>query len=89
MYKQIKKGAHSMIIYKDQIEDEVLTCPYCMSAVSFQQMGCCGESSAHFETAYIVSGIEEYILKSENTIEKHQVIAYYRKDDVFSILIKT
>ena len=47
-----------------EIEDKVLVCPYCMSP-SEGKLGCCGESSTHFEEAYLLSDgllytIEEY-----------------------------
>lgn len=45
------------------IETEALVCPYCMSEVSQDDSGCCGESSAHFETAYVTE--DETYLKSE------------------------
>ena len=55
----MKKSA--LIVIKDsEITDEVLVCPYCMSDVSSDQMGCCGESSAHFERAVVV-GNEAYL----------------------------
>lgn len=50
-------------INRSQIETEELVCPYCMNQVSYSKHGCCGESSCHFETAYIVG--DEAILKSE------------------------
>lgn len=46
-----------------QIETEILVCPYCMSEVSQNKMGCCGESSAHFEMAYVAQ--DETFLESE------------------------
>lgn len=45
------------------IEDELLVCPYCMTEVSIDDLGCCGESSAHFETAYLIE--DELYLKRE------------------------
>lgn len=45
------------------IEDELLVCPYCMTEVSIDGLGCCGESSAHFETAYLIE--DELYLKQE------------------------
>ena len=56
-----------MKIKQAQIEDTVLVCPYCMNEVSEEAFGCCGESSAHFETAYIVDG--EALLESQTTVE--------------------
>lgn len=38
------------------IEDELYVCPYCMTEVSSDDRGHCGESSAHFETAYLIEG---------------------------------
>lgn len=37
------------------IEDEVTICPYCGSE-QYSALGCCGESSDHFETAYVYQG---------------------------------
>jgi hypothetical protein len=34
-----------------------LICPYCMNPVSYEQLGCCGESRNHFEEAYIINDI--------------------------------
>jgi hypothetical protein len=31
---------------------KVLACPYCGDAKHFDSLGCCGESSAHFEEVY-------------------------------------
>jgi len=46
-----------------EIEDTVLVCPYCMNEVYQDAIGCCGESSCHFETAYISQA--EILLESE------------------------
>lgn len=46
------------------IQDEILVCPYCMNDVSSDSFGCCGESSAHFETAYVLND-DEVLLDSE------------------------
>jgi hypothetical protein len=44
--------------------DAVTVCPYCMNERDRDSyMGCCGESSAHFETAYIIN--DELVLESE------------------------
>lgn len=59
------------VITRDQIEEELYVCPYCMSDVRPDQLGCCGESSCHFETAYLVDG--EALLESEVTIRDEQV----------------
>lgn len=45
------------------IEDELFVCPYCMTEVSSDDRGHCGESSTHFETAYIIE--DELYLKRE------------------------
>lgn len=37
-------------------EEKVLVCPYCMDEKSFEAIGCCGESSAHFAEAVEVDG---------------------------------
>lgn len=50
-------------INASQIDKAVFVCPYCMSEVSHDDTGCCGESSAHFETGYIVG--EETLLESQ------------------------
>ncbi len=44
--------------------DTVTVCPYCMNEAS--GIGCCGESSCHFEKAYIID--DEYVLGSELTV---------------------
>ena len=46
-----------------QIETELLVCPYCMGEVTQDDTGCCGESSAHFDIAYVTQ--DETILASE------------------------
>jgi hypothetical protein len=43
------------------IIEEIEVCPYCMHPAN--GIGCCGESSAHFEVAYDTG--EELYLKSE------------------------
>jgi hypothetical protein len=53
---------------ESQIEAELLVCPYCMSEVSHNATGCCGESSAHFETGYATE--DEIYLKSQIEIVK-------------------
>lgn len=50
-------------VNRESIEDESLFCPYCGDEVSYSSLGCCGESSAHFETGYLVDG--EILLESE------------------------
>lgn len=55
-------------VRKIDIEDKSLVCPYCMIEVSFDDQGCCGESSAHFETAYLIEG--ELYLKQEVEVIK-------------------
>ena len=52
-------------IKESQIEAIITVCPYCMDEVSQNGTGCCGESSAHFETAVVYQG-EAYL---ENEIE--------------------
>ena len=60
----------------DQIEEEFLCCPYCMGEVRSEQFGCCGESSAHFQTAYVVDGesfLEDDIeIVDENSAAKRE-----------------
>jgi hypothetical protein len=41
---------------ESQIEAKILVCPYCESERSQDDTGCCGESSAHYETAYVFQG---------------------------------
>lgn len=48
---------------RSQIENIEVVCPYCMSQPE-KSYGCCGESSAHFESAYILSN-DDCILASE------------------------
>ena len=59
-------------IKRSQIETEELVCPYCMSEVSQDDMGCCGESSCHFETAYIV-GDNAYLHSEVELIEDEEL----------------
>lgn len=56
-------------IKETEIVDEFTACPYCMCQVSSESIGHCGESSAHYETAYELTNGEVY-LASELTIEK-------------------
>jgi len=58
-----------LTVNESEIEDEVLVCPYCMGEVSSDVLGCCGESSTHFEIAYILTNGEIY-LDSEIVIIK-------------------
>lgn len=50
-------------IKKIDIEDELLVCPYCMTEMGSRDYGHCGESSTHFETAYLIE--DELYLKQE------------------------
>jgi len=50
-------------INESDIVDTVTLCPYCMSEPK-SDLGCCGESSAHFDKAYITKD-DEYYLTSE------------------------
>jgi hypothetical protein len=64
------------IINKADITDRITLCPYCMSEVEVNSyQGCCGESSAHFEDAYVVevNGEEEVYLVSEVTVVKEEI----------------
>ena len=56
-------------ITKDMIEDKYTVCPYCMSQVSSEKLGCCGESSAHFEDAYEIEG-EVYLSSEIKIVER-------------------
>lgn len=47
-------------IYESQVQDRLEVCPYCMNPPTRGQLGCCGESSAHFEPA-IDTGDEIYL----------------------------
>lgn len=58
-----------LTVNESEIEDEVLVCPYCMNGVSSDAIGHCGESSTHFEIAYILTNGEIY-LESEIVIIK-------------------
>lgn len=63
-----------MKVTEDQIENEYLVCPYCMNTVSWSKIGCCGESSDHFEKAFEVDGelyldSEIQIVKDPNTVK--------------------
>jgi hypothetical protein len=48
---------------KRALEEIVLVCPYCMNEVSDETLGHCGESSAHFEKAYLIN--DEVILERD------------------------
>jgi hypothetical protein len=50
------------------IEDVVTVCPYCMTEMSSGALGHCGESSTHFEDAYIIE--DECYLKREIEVIK-------------------
>jgi hypothetical protein len=64
-----------MKLIEHKIEDEILVCPYCGTGVSEESLGCCGESSAHFETAYEYDG--DIVLESEVTeIVKGPILSY-------------
>ena len=56
-----------IVVTQDMIQEEILVCPYCMSEVSHDDTGCCGESSSHFETAYVIQ--DETFLQSEVEID--------------------
>jgi hypothetical protein len=53
---------------ESEIEAKILVCPYCGDERSQDDMGCCGESSAHYETAYMVQ--DDMYLESEVEIVK-------------------
>lgn len=61
MYGQSKEN-------QPKIEEIITVCPYCMEEAR-NKTSCCGESSCHFETAYVVDG--EAILESELKEAKH------------------
>lgn len=58
-------------IKESDIEDITHACPYCGDEKrSFEPwQGCCGETSEHFEKAYIVTGHDGRILESECEID--------------------
>ena len=39
-------------IKESEIVEEFLACPYCGGEASIDDLGCCGESSGHFQQAY-------------------------------------
>lgn len=45
-----------------QVQDEITVCPYCMNPAR-NRIACCGESSAHFQTAYDLG--DELVLAEE------------------------
>ncbi len=65
----------------EAIQHETLACPYCMSEVSQDETGCCGESSAHFEKAYVIQ--DEIFLESEVEIERPKL---ERTNSILAIL---
>lgn len=50
-------------IKQSDVVDEVLVCPYCMNERTYENRGCCGESSTHFEKALVTK--DELFLESE------------------------
>ena len=52
---------------RSMIQNEILVCPYCMDEKSQDDTGCCHETSAHFETAYVTQ--DEIYLASQIEIE--------------------
>lgn len=52
--------------------DKVTICPYCGCQPSSEALGCCGESSAHFETAYVDEGGE--MIDVEDFIESFDLV---------------
>lgn len=61
-----------IVVKPEMIQNEILACPYCMSEVSQDDTGCCGESSAHFEKAYVIQ--DETFLESEVQIERPKLV---------------
>lgn len=57
-------------IFESDILDELTVCPYCMYPVSCEQLGCCGESSAHFADAYDLG--DELVLACEVDVIKDE-----------------
>lgn len=56
-------------LFEDEIETVALICPYCGDN-AYGKIGCCGESSAHFE--------EHYVTTSDCIFSTHEYIAVYR-----------
>ena len=55
---------------ENQITDEYLGCPYCMSIVGVDQSGCCGEANTHFITLYEIKGEDgEYFTEEDIDFE--------------------
>lgn len=50
-----------MKILSADIIEEITVCPYCMETRSQESLGCCGESSCHFERAYVTKDLECYL----------------------------
>lgn len=48
-------------IYESDVIDELTVCPYCMNPRTCESLGCCGESSEHFEQA-VATKDEVYLL---------------------------
>jgi hypothetical protein len=57
-------------IYTDEIKEEIYVCPYCMNEVSMDDFGCCGESSNHFEDAYVMEDGECYLDSEVEIVER-------------------
>lgn len=69
-----------IILSKADIVDCVLVCPYCMNDAG-SKSGCCGESSGHFEKAFITKDDDcylasEVILKEDIKTTKMAVIKH-------------
>lgn len=58
-----------MKVLESDIIDKYLVCPYCMNQVSFDRLGCCGESSAHFVKAYELEDGDCYLCDDVEVIE--------------------
>lgn len=50
-------------IYRSEVEQEGLVCPYCMTEGSRSFRGCCGE--VHYEQAFGLVGTSDWILDSQ------------------------
>lgn len=65
-------------LHESEILNEYLACPYCYAQVDFDRLGCCGESSAHFESAYETE--DEVYLACEVEVVKTPVSVEYIED---------
>lgn len=68
------------ILRREHISKEITVCPYCMDEVREGQFGCCGESSGHFERAYVTITDETYLVSQVSIYVENQKTKLLLKD---------